>query len=129
MLAQSRVLVRAPLVQGDVRAVPIRTGTAAGCWCVATLLHLPPADLAAALAELARVIAIGGMLILGTQRGSSSELEPDPYTGRYMRLMTRHRPDAIVDGLIAQGFRVQVEDTVDELRKWVLVTAIRTTSA
>ena len=99
---------------------------AAGCWCVATLLHLPPDDLAVALAELSRVVAVGGMLVLGTQRGRSSALELDPYTGRHLRLMTRHSPKAILDGLAAQRFQAQLEHTtVGELRNWVLVTAIR----
>ena len=130
MLAQSRRVVRAPLVQGDVRAIPLRTGTAAGCWCVATLLHLPAADLASALAELSRVVAVGGMLVLGTQCGRSSALELDPYTGRHLRLMTRHSPEAILSGLAAQGFQAQLEHTtVDELRNWVLVTAIRATTS
>lgn len=126
MLAQGRALVDAPMVQGDVRAIALRTGAVAGCWCVATLVHLAPDELAAALAELARVVAIGGMVVLGTQRGGSSELEPDPYTGRHLRLMTRHTPEAILDGLAAQGFHARLEHaTVDELRNWVLVTAIR----
>ncbi|NKE60685.1 class I SAM-dependent methyltransferase [Lentzea sp. PSKA42] len=126
MLAESRRQVAAPLVQGDVRGIPLRAGAVAGCWCVATLLHLPPEQLRIAFAELARVIAVGGMLVLGTQRGSSSALELDPYTGQYMRLMTRHSPEAIVDGLTAHGFRTHLESsTVDDLRGWVLVTAIR----
>jgi hypothetical protein len=116
----------APVIQGDLRAIPVRTGAVAGCWCVATLVHLPPAQLAAALAELARITAIGGMVVLGTQRGDSSGFEADPYTGQHLRRMTRHPPAAILEGLAAQGFRARLEEaTMDELRNWVLVTAIR----
>jgi len=126
MLAQCRKSVRAPVVQADIRRIPLRTGAVAGCWCVATVLHLPRKDLAVVFAELARVIAGGGMLVLGTQRGDTSAIEADPYTGRYLRLMSRYPPSTVVDGLTAQGFHVRLEDTSDtDLRGWVLVTALR----
>lgn len=126
MLARCRQSVRAPVIQADIRHIPLRDAAVAGCWCVATVVHLPPEDLATAFAELARVIAAGGMLVLGTQRGDTSVIEADPYTGRHLRLMSRFSPDTVVDGLTAHGFRVRVENDPDgDLRNWVLVTALR----
>ena len=108
-------------------AAAVRLGVKFGAHVVvATVVHLPPEDLAIAFAELARVITAGGMLVLGTQRGNTSVTEADPYTGRYLRLMSRFSPDMVVEGLTAHGFRVHVENATDgDLRNWVLVTALR----
>jgi SAM-dependent methyltransferase len=124
MLAQARRRLAVPLVRADARRLPVRSGTVAACWCVATVVHLPRAELGPVLAELRRVLRPAGLLVLGVQRGSGSAVELDPYEGRYERLMTRYQPGDLLAELAAAGLagRLQPVDRAT-VGDWVLATA------
>ena len=76
--------------------------------CSAVLMHLPRAQLAAAVANLARVLRPGGRLVLsfrGTKDGG--EREPDG------RLFTPIRPDRLASTLGVAGLRVLLREPYD----------------
>ena len=79
-----------PVVQADARALPFRTGTFDGALLMHVFAHL--ADVAAALAEIRRVLAPGGRLGVVTPNRlflRSIRLRP--------RWLTGYRPDPTVE--------------------------------
>ncbi|MEU4771533.1 class I SAM-dependent methyltransferase [Micromonospora sp. NPDC023644] len=110
------------LAVADVRHLPLPDGVARACWCVATLIHLPKAQMPTALGELRRVLAVGGTLLLGVQEGNGSVLEADPYTGRSLRLMTRYQSDELVGLVEAAGFAsTPLPADPDTVGRWVVL--------
>ncbi|MFE1316088.1 class I SAM-dependent methyltransferase [Kitasatospora phosalacinea] len=66
MLAQARLAHPArPFVRGTLTALPLADGSLGAVLARYSLIHLPPAELPAALAELHRVLAPGGLLLTG----------------------------------------------------------------
>ena len=70
MLAHARVAAQGPLVQADLRRLPLATGRFHGAWCNAALLHLPRAAAPAALAGLRRLLVPGGARFVSLQAGA-----------------------------------------------------------
>lgn len=68
-----------PRVQADARRLPLRTGSVAGVWANASLLHLAPQEAAAALREARRVLCAPGLLHVSVKSGRGAEWE----SGRY----------------------------------------------
>jgi SAM-dependent methyltransferase len=54
---------------GDLRHLPVADDEVAATWACAALVHLPPADAALALAEIARVTRAGGQVYLSVKTG------------------------------------------------------------
>ncbi|QKW24063.1 class I SAM-dependent methyltransferase [Kitasatospora sp. NA04385] len=66
MLAQARLAhPERPFVQGSLTALPLADGSLGAILARYSLIHFPPAELPAALAELHRVLAPGGQLHTG----------------------------------------------------------------
>ena len=59
------------LVVGDLAALPVATSSVGGVLAWFTIIHTPPADVPALLAELARVLVPGGSLLLGFVDGEA----------------------------------------------------------
>ena len=68
MLAQAPAGL--PVVAGDLRALPLRDGTLSAAVAFYSLIHLPPRTEVAALAEIRRVLAPGGVLLAAVHVGS-----------------------------------------------------------
>lgn len=67
---------------GDLRALPHATGSLAAVVAMYSLVHVPRAGLASAVAELARVLAPGGLLLAAVHVGRAGEiLHPDELWG------------------------------------------------
>src|SRR5690242_18132972 len=62
MLAQARGQVRGGLAQMDMGRLAFPSGSFAGVWCDAALLHLPKSAALHALGEMRRVSRLGGLL-------------------------------------------------------------------
>nr|WP_272904705.1 class I SAM-dependent methyltransferase [Halobacterium sp. TGN-42-S1] len=63
--------------RGDARRLPLADDTVAGVWACASLHHVPPADLPAALAECRRVLRSDGTFFCSVKRGDGDGFEPD----------------------------------------------------
>jgi len=79
MLSAGRREYPASRVQGSLVSLPIRTASLAGAWANASLLHLSPPELRAALREIHRVLAPSGHLHVTVKRGEGSEWESERY--------------------------------------------------
>ena len=58
-----------PIVQGDMRQLPVADARLDGLWVSASLLHIPKRDVPGVLAEFRRVLPPGGVLYLGVKAG------------------------------------------------------------
>ena len=93
----------APVVMADQRQLPIATASLAGVWACASLLHLPRADMPAALGEVHRVLQLGGALFISLKAGDG---EAWTTRGGGPRFFAYYRA-AELDGLLAAtGFEV-----------------------
>lgn len=72
--------VNAPLVQADLRYLPLPQHSLDGIWACASLLHLPKTEVSVALAECARVLN-HGCLYLAVKEGEGEGWETDRRTG------------------------------------------------
>jgi SAM-dependent methyltransferase len=108
MLAQARRRAAGPLVQGDLRHLPLEPGRFHGAWCNAALLHLPRSEAPAALAGMRRRLVPGGGLFLTVQEGQSEGWHRgaygDPDARRYF---TAYTQDEVVALLDSAGFAVE----------------------
>jgi SAM-dependent methyltransferase len=99
----------APLVRGDLEALPFATGSLAGAFARNSYLHVPKGRLAGALGELRRVLRPGGLVFMTMIEGryEGNELPGDDFAGRYFSCWEA----AELEDLIASvGFRdVSVE--------------------
>jgi SAM-dependent methyltransferase len=133
MLAASRERpeCRQGLVQGDSRSLPFRNAAFAGVWASASLLHLPKSQVGAALAEVARVMANGGVFYSAMKEGTQDGFdEPAPgaaiSSSRYFAHYRVAEWTALLEG---GGFRVREQDIDPDHRAgfpdWIVTTAVR----
>ncbi len=66
------------VIRGDLRDLPFESGSFAGIWACASLVHLPDAELSRALAEFKRVLRPGGSLFVSVRHGCGIEERFDP---------------------------------------------------
>jgi SAM-dependent methyltransferase len=102
----------ARLAQADMRSLPFVTDTFDGCWCLASLLHVPHLDVPEVLAEVRRVLRPDAPLFASVKHGEGSET-----TYRYGTETGREffhwSPEPFADRFVAAGFEVR-EVQVDE---------------
>jgi len=125
MLAQARQHAEGRLLRFNMRSLPFPSESFGGVWSSASLLHLPKEDAPRALAEMHRVLAPGGPLMLAIQEGDGEAWETWPY-GTVERFFARYRQDEIAALLAAAGFAVQEchrEETPN--RRWLRLLATR----
>jgi len=130
MLALARAALPGRLVQLDMRRLPFADGAFAGLWGMASLLHLPKADMPGALHEIRRVLTPNGGLVLGLQVGTEEGWEESPYDAAVQRYFARYQPEEIVALLATTGFRVRQRGETHERHKhWMQWFAVRADDA
>ena len=116
----------------DLTALPFGRGTVAGVWASKAHQHVPAPALPGALAELHRVLRVGGRLDLtmfATPTAGDADVETtvsgqdDSFPGR---LFTLYRPAVLADLLIGAGFSVDELAVVGDDWPRIEVTAHRT---
>jgi SAM-dependent methyltransferase len=125
MLAQARMQARGPLVQADLRRLPLADGRIHGVWCNAALLHLPKAEAPPALAGLRRLLVPGGALLLTLQVGEGEGWERGAYGDPdAQRFFARYTPDEAAALLAPAGFALR-DLTTDAAgpRRWARLLA------
>jgi SAM-dependent methyltransferase len=118
MLEQARRETARPLVQLDLGKLPFRSGSFAGVWCVASLLHVPKAEAPSALAEIRRVLRPGGVLALAMQEGEGEEWNAG-YVEGVLRFFARYSGDEMAGLLEGAGFRVLQQERERAGRTWL----------
>jgi len=104
MLAMARTRVPGlRVLAADLRALPVRTGAAAGVIAFYVLQHLPRRDFAAALRELRRALIPNGLLAAAVHAGEGA-FEVDEVSG------TRYTADEMVDQLERASLAVNMID-------------------
>ncbi|MGB8860778.1 MAG: methyltransferase domain-containing protein [Ilumatobacteraceae bacterium] len=89
---------------GSLDSLPVADNALAGAVCWYSIIHTPPAHLPKAFAELARVLARDGQLLLAFQAGGGEALHRTSVAGRPVSLTTAlaftctHGPSAMPPG-------------------------------
>jgi SAM-dependent methyltransferase len=92
-----------PRAQADLEALPFAEGAFAGAFAKHSYLHVPKARIGHAFAELRRVLAPGGFVLLSFVEGDyeGEALPEDDFPGRYFAFW---RPSELGAALLAVGF-------------------------
>jgi SAM-dependent methyltransferase len=119
-------LVPFPAVRGDLRAVPLASGSLAGAVAFYCYLHLDSLD--AAFAEVHRCLRSGGVFVLATHEGDEPTRHRDEWYGKRVDITARFWPKPSVDAALARaGFTIEsslVRDPYEgELTRRLYVTA------
>jgi SAM-dependent methyltransferase len=118
-------------IQGDARSLPFRNASFAGVWASASLLHLPKAQVGPALAEVGRVLTIGGVFYSGMKEGDQDQLDLAAAGGGIgsPRHFAHYRPGEWTGLLEAAGFVVREQDIDHDQRPgypdWIVTLAVR----
>lgn len=75
LLAEAQDYSRQPVVLGDLRALPFADCSMHGVWAVASLLHLPRAEVKDALREFSRVLRPGGVFLASLKEGEGARID------------------------------------------------------
>lgn len=114
----------AGLVATDQEALPFRRGAFAGVWANKCLQHTAAPDLAMVLADLHRIIGVGGHLAIEVFVGDGEFRSADDLPGRRFTLW---QPEELADLITGAGFDIadqQVIGRSDDLPR-LIVDAIR----
>lgn len=125
MLEQCRAAdPSAPLVQGDLEALPFKSGGVHGAWANMSYLHVPGVRLPLALADLHRSLAVAAPVDLQVLSGEyeGHALPADDVGGRFFCAWS---PERLLDVMTGAGFEVESMQLDDDV---VRVRALRTRS-
>lgn len=129
MLELARERCAGELARMDMRALALPDSSWDVVWSVASLLHLPKADAAVALAEFRRVVAPGGAVVVVLKRGCGERWEQAGEAPR--RLFARYEPDEL--RTLLEGARLEVEEletkTSERGEDWLHAVARRAQSS
>jgi ubiquinone/menaquinone biosynthesis C-methylase UbiE len=93
-------------VVGDMRALPIGTGAAAGVLAFYSLIHLPRREVVLALEEFARILRPGGRALFSAHEGQG-ETEVGEFLGEAVRVrVTFFELDELVAATRAAGLEI-----------------------
>jgi SAM-dependent methyltransferase len=118
MLLEARRVQRSALGQMEMRRLAFASGSFAGVWCNAALLHLPKTEVPKALAEISRVLAPGGIFILSLQKGNGEGFETGQNENT-VRYFARYTPQEMEQFLAQAGFLVLRQDEYEYGRTWI----------
>ena len=117
-----------PVVQADLRELPLRDRSVDAVWSSASLLHVPREQTVATLAEWRRVTRDGGGLALSTSSGADEGWEVVPYARAHdeperHRWFVHRTRDELVAAIAAAGWSVEHVGRRESHRVWHLVRA------
>jgi SAM-dependent methyltransferase len=118
MLATGRVQVGGPTGQADMRRLPLARRSCDGLWVMASLLHLPRAQVPATLREFHRVLRPGGVLLLSVKGGAGEGWRQTLDRPGIDRFYTFWPADELNQVLETAGFQLveQWENRVNDVR-------------
>ena len=94
--------------QGDMRLLPFREDTFAAAAAFYSIQHVPRSHLSIVLAEIRRVLTVGGALLLAAHLGEG-EIYSEEFLGHAIRSTggTLYQPQEIIDEMTSAGFSVE----------------------
>jgi ubiquinone/menaquinone biosynthesis C-methylase UbiE len=109
MLAVARRRVPlATFISADARALPLRAGSCRAIAAFYCLHHLPRAALPSALAEMRRVLPVGGTLLVATHLGAGEQLVASEWNDAHELIrITFYAKDELAALVVAAGFNVE----------------------
>jgi TDG/mug DNA glycosylase family protein len=110
----------APRVAHDLEALPFARGSFGGVWAHKCLMHIAAELLPLALADIQRVLAVGGVLHALVSCDQLAPEADDPFGGRHF---TYWQPDHLRRVVIGAGF--DVTSLTDDGEEWIDVAATR----
>jgi SAM-dependent methyltransferase len=121
---------RAPLVHGDMRALPFKPGSFGAIWAAASLMHLPRTEAARLLRALRRMVPAGGLLAGTVAHGRRAGfLRRGWLPGRYF---ARWRKPELERAVLRAGWTVLSLETVtgrERKGRWLNLIARRARQA
>lgn len=115
---------RLPLVQADMRYLPLRARAFDGVWAAASLIHLPKPAVRRVLRDLCALVVPGGWLVLTVAHGRrSGTLRTGWIPGRYF---ARWRKDELARVVRSAGWEIIALKTVtgrERKGRWVNLIA------
>jgi SAM-dependent methyltransferase len=118
-----------PVVQGDLRRLPLRHRAFGALWSSASLLHVPIEDVDATLAGWRALLRPGGLLGLSTSLGGEQGWElvpyatPQPTEQPLSRWFVHHDEADLLSRLTTAGFDVEHHEVRVTKRTWLMVLA------
>lgn len=110
MLRQAKLVTSAPLVQAEMRRLPVRSSSVAAIWCCASLLHLPKSQAILAIREFERVLEKSGLIFIGVQRG----IHDGPrHSNGVVRHFADYMPDEMEGMLVHAGLQMVEQSTTE----------------
>jgi len=107
LIAASTAHPGLPLAQATLAALPFRDGSLRAAVSWYSIIHTPPDLLDGVWAELRRVVAQAGYLLIAFQAGGGEALHRNEIFGQPASLSSyRHAPTHVEQSLIEAGFRV-----------------------
>ncbi|MFI5527396.1 class I SAM-dependent DNA methyltransferase [Kitasatospora sp. NPDC051853] len=95
--------------EGTLTAVDRPDGSLGGVLAWYSLIHLPDGQLPLAIAEFRRVLAPGGLLLLGFQTGDRPLRVAEPFGHPVTLDFVRREPEPVAGLLAAAGFTVEAQ--------------------
>jgi SAM-dependent methyltransferase len=115
-----------PFLLGDIRALPIRSGSLDGIWAAASLIHLHKRDVARVLVMLRELTKSQSLLATTFTYGTSSRIKRTGWMpGRYF---ARWRKEELTRALRRAGWTVlslKVVNNQERKGRWINVIAAR----
>ena len=109
----------APAVQADLVDLPFGRGSFGGVWASKAHQHVPATDLPLALADVHRVLDVGGrfdLTVFAARRGSPTHQTvsgPDSGDDLPGRLFTWWEPEHLAEVITAAGFRIEDQEITE----------------
>lgn len=125
LLDVARAQTSAPLVQGDMRHLPLPSGSVDGVWACASLVHLDVPDTRQAVKEFARVTRPGGALYCSVKLGSEGDWTTDnASTARHFHAWSVSAFRHLVEHM---GYRVTcaVDEAGESGGAWINLLAVK----
>ncbi len=118
-----------PVIQGDLRQLPLRPAAFGALWSSASLLHVPIEDVDRTLTQWHALLRPGGLLGLSTSLGGEQGWELVPYATPLpteqplSRWFVHHERADLLARLAGAGFTVQHHEVRVTKRTWLMVLA------
>lgn len=115
-----------PLIQADMRRLPLHRGSVDAIWAAASLIHLPKAAIRAILADLLDLVQPGGVLAATVTHGTKSRmLRRGWIPGRYFARWTKEELEKAFCAAGWQVIELNVVTGQERAGRWINVMARR----